>query len=76
MTRTISASGIDWGVLAAAGVLTIIQELSSVWLWHLTKFTLGGSLDLDGLDQPTAIFLCRSRWAYVCLPFLNHQTNR
>ena len=24
MTRTVSASGMDWGVLAAAGVLTII----------------------------------------------------
>ena len=24
MTRTVSASGLDWGVLAAAGVLTII----------------------------------------------------
>ena len=24
MTRTVGASGVDWGVLAAAGVLTII----------------------------------------------------
>jgi glycerol transport system permease protein len=24
MTRTVSASGMDWGVLAAAGVLTVI----------------------------------------------------
>jgi glycerol transport system permease protein len=24
MTRTVSASGMDWGVLAAAGVLTIV----------------------------------------------------
>ena len=31
MTRTISASGIDWGVLAAAGVLTVIPGLLVVW---------------------------------------------
>ena len=31
MTRTISASGIDWGVLAAAGVVTILPGLALVW---------------------------------------------
>ena len=31
MTRTISASGIDWGVLAAAGVLTVVPGLLVVW---------------------------------------------
>ena len=31
MTRTISASGIDWGVLAAAGVATILPGLVLVW---------------------------------------------
>ena len=31
MTRTISASGIDWGVLAAAGVVTILPALVLVW---------------------------------------------
>ena len=31
MTRTIGASGIDWGVLAAAGVLTIIPGLLVIW---------------------------------------------
>ena len=31
MTRTVSASGIDWGVLAAAGVLTVIPGLLVVW---------------------------------------------
>ena len=44
MTRTISASGIDWGVLAAAGVLTIIPGIIVIWFVrkHLTKgFTLG-----------------------------------
>src|SRR6201995_2861869 len=31
MTRTVSASGIDWGVLAAAGVLTIIPGALVIW---------------------------------------------
>ncbi len=31
MTRTVSASGLDWGVLAAAGVLTIVPGLAVVW---------------------------------------------
>ena len=31
MPRTISASGIDWGVLAAAGVVTILPGLVLVW---------------------------------------------
>jgi glycerol transport system permease protein len=31
MTRTISASGIDWGVLAAAGVLTVLPGILVVW---------------------------------------------
>lgn len=31
MTRTISASGMDWGVLAAAGVLTVIPGILVVW---------------------------------------------
>ena len=44
MTRTISASGIDWGVLAAAGVLTIVPGVIVIWFVrkHLAKgFTLG-----------------------------------
>ncbi|MFE8071134.1 carbohydrate ABC transporter permease [Marinobacteraceae bacterium S3BR75-40.1] len=44
MTRTVSASGIDWGVLAAAGVLTIIPGLLVVWFvrHHIAKgFALG-----------------------------------
>ena len=44
MTRTISASGIDWGVLAAAGVLTIIPGIIVIWFVrkHLAQgFTLG-----------------------------------
>ncbi|MGD8830824.1 MAG: carbohydrate ABC transporter permease [Pseudomonadales bacterium] len=44
MTRTVSASGIDWGVLAAAGVLTILPGVAVVWFVrrHLVKgFALG-----------------------------------
>ena len=31
MTRTVSASGLDWGVLAAAGVLTVLPGMLVVW---------------------------------------------
>ena len=31
MTRTVSASGLDWGVLAAAGVLTVLPGILVVW---------------------------------------------
>jgi glycerol transport system permease protein len=31
MTRTVSASGMDWGVLAAAGVLTLIPGALVIW---------------------------------------------
>ena len=44
MTRTVSASGLDWGVLAAAGVLTILPGVAVVWFVrrHLAKgFALG-----------------------------------
>ena len=44
MTRTISASGIDWGLLAAAGVLTILPGLVVVFFVrnYLTRgFALG-----------------------------------
>ena len=44
MTRTVSASGIDWGVLAAAGVLTILPGIAVVWFVrkHLVRgFALG-----------------------------------
>ena len=44
MTRTVSAAGIDWGLLAAAGVLTIIPGVLVIWFVrnHIAKgFALG-----------------------------------
>jgi len=44
MTRTVSASGLDWGVLAAVGVMTILPGLAVVWFvrGYLVKgFALG-----------------------------------
>ena len=44
MTRTVSASGMDWGVLAAAGVFTVLPGILVVWFvrQHLVKgFALG-----------------------------------
>jgi glycerol transport system permease protein len=44
MTRTVSASGVDWGLLAAAGVLTILPGLAVVYFVrnHLVRgFALG-----------------------------------
>lgn len=44
MTRTVGAAGIDWGVLAAAGVLTIIPGVLVIWFVrnHVAKgFALG-----------------------------------
>ena len=44
MTRTVSAAGMDWGVLAAAGVLTIIPGAMAIWFIrnHMVKgFSLG-----------------------------------
>ena len=44
ITRTVSASGIDWGVLAAAGVLTILPGMLVIWFVrnHVAKgFALG-----------------------------------
>jgi glycerol transport system permease protein len=31
MTRTVSAAGMDWGVLAAAGVITIVPGAVVIW---------------------------------------------
>lgn len=44
MTRTVSASGLDWGVLAAAGVLTIVPGAIVIWFVrnHIARgFALG-----------------------------------
>ena len=44
MTRTVSASGLDWGVLAAAGTLTIIPGLLVIYFVrnHIARgFALG-----------------------------------
>jgi glycerol transport system permease protein len=44
MTRTVSASGLDWGLLSAAGLLTVVPGLLVVWFVrrHLVQgFTLG-----------------------------------
>ncbi|GGB86766.1 sugar ABC transporter permease [Marinobacterium zhoushanense] len=44
MTRTVGAAGIDWGVLSAAGALTIIPGLLVIWFVrnHVAKgFALG-----------------------------------
>ncbi|HEX2688578.1 MAG TPA: carbohydrate ABC transporter permease [Kofleriaceae bacterium] len=44
MTRTVSAAGMDWGVLAAAGVLTVVPGALAIWFVrnHIAKgFALG-----------------------------------
>jgi glycerol transport system permease protein len=44
MTRTVSASGMDWGVLAAAGVLTLVPGAIVIWFvrnYIATGFALG-----------------------------------
>ena len=44
MTRTVSASGLDWGLLAAAGILTIVPGALVIYFVrnHLAKgFALG-----------------------------------
>ena len=44
MTRTVSASGLDWGVLSAAGLLTIVPGLAVVWFvrgYLVRGFALG-----------------------------------
>jgi len=40
MTRTVSAAGMDWGVLAAAGVLTILP--GAVVIWYVRNYIARG----------------------------------
>jgi glycerol transport system permease protein len=44
MTRTVSASGLDWGLLSAAGILTIVPGALVIWFVrnHMAKgFAMG-----------------------------------
>ncbi len=71
MTRTVSASGMDWGTLAAAGVLTIVP--GAIVIWFVRHYIAKGFADgprleaaetmfeLDGLDHPGGRVL-RAAW--------------
>jgi glycerol transport system permease protein len=62
MTRTVSASGMDWAVLAAAGVLTIVPGAIVIWFvrHYIAKgFAMGGeSVMFDWMvwTTPVAVF--------------------
>jgi glycerol transport system permease protein len=67
MTRTVSASGMDWGVLAAAGVLTIVPGAIVIWFvrhyiakgFAMGRVEGGTDAELDGLDHAGGGVLCR-----------------
>jgi predicted small integral membrane protein len=61
MTRTVSASGMDWGVLAAAGVLTIVPGAIVIWFvrqLHRQGLRHGESVMFDWMawTLPVAVF--------------------
>ena len=61
MTRTVSASGMDWGVLAAAGVLTIVPGAIVIWFVrnYIAKgFAMGRSVMFEWMawTLPVAVF--------------------
>src|SRR5690606_30466479 len=84
MTRTVSASGIDWGVLAAAGVLTILPGMLVIWFVrnNVAKgIALGRELESSirgmGWARPAALFFgvvagwrAASTACALCLPFV------
>jgi glycerol transport system permease protein len=69
MTRTVSASGMDWATLAAAGVLTIVPGAIVIWFvrHYIAKgFAMGRVLDrcsvrMDVWTTPVAVFFTASR---------------
>lgn len=65
MTRTVSASGMDWATLAAAGVLTIVPGAIVIWFvrkLHREGFRDGSCLtgalyvSMDGMDHTRVVF--------------------
>ncbi len=51
MTRTVSAAGMDWGVLAAAGVLTIVP--GGIVIWFVRRYIAEGLRDGPRIGEPT-----------------------
>ena len=54
MTRTVSASGMDWGVLAAAGVLTIVP--GAIVIWFVRHYIAKGFAHGPRLEGGNAMF--------------------
>ena len=54
MTRTVSASGMDWGVLAAAGVLTIVP--GAIVIWFVRNYIAQGLRAGPGLRRRWSMF--------------------
>src|SRR3546814_16233240 len=63
MTRTVSASGMDWATLAAAGTLTIIPGAIVIWFvrHYIAKgFAMRSEERRVGKE---CVSTCRSRWS-------------